>query len=421
LTGPISNLLPPVAVFDNYWAPTLAFAKSLGKRQVPLHFYGAGAGRWSRYCTRRNVCPPVEDADRFLPWLTEKIRTGEITRVAPTTDLIAYYVSVLREEFPPEVQRSIAPLEEIEACLIKTKFSEACVRHSLPVALTKAPRSVEEAFAAALEIGYPLIIKPKSHLGVGTAERGHLVHNAAELREYYRPYQIASGQSCIADRYAELRWPLLQRYLPSAQQRVYSVSGIKDADLGIVAATLTYKREQWPPDVGTSTVQISCQDEHVLSTGLKIVDCLISRGIFELELLADGNDLLPIDLNPRAFGFIELDVALGRDLPWLWFRSTMEKVSPMTDLAPQAALEARNTLLFFLRRVFSWRPSLLLQRTPTERRNPQRPRVSISMLGHWSDPVPMLISYFHLLRHPRSLIKTQFVPKRSLIAPVSSQ
>jgi hypothetical protein len=80
---------PPVAVFDNYWATTLAFARSLGQQGVPLHFYGSGAGRWSRYCTRHFSCPPVEDFGRFLPWLSEKIRSGDITRIAPTTDLIA--------------------------------------------------------------------------------------------------------------------------------------------------------------------------------------------------------------------------------------------------------------------------------------------------------------------------------------------
>src|SRR5579871_5701834 len=83
--------MPPVALFDNNWAPTMTFAYSLGRRGVPLHVYGAGASRWSRYCARRRSCLPVEDAERFLPWLRERIRSGEITRVAPTTDLIAYY------------------------------------------------------------------------------------------------------------------------------------------------------------------------------------------------------------------------------------------------------------------------------------------------------------------------------------------
>ena len=80
----------PVTLFDNYWATTLAFARSLGEKAVPLHFYGNGAGRWSRYCTRHFPCPPIEVANEFEPWLLDRIRAGHIARIAPTTDLVAY-------------------------------------------------------------------------------------------------------------------------------------------------------------------------------------------------------------------------------------------------------------------------------------------------------------------------------------------
>ena len=402
MPGPSS----PVAVFDNYWAPTLAFAKSLGSRRVPLHFYGSGAGRWSRYCKQRRSCPPVEDAAAFLPWLQAKVRSGEISRVAPTTDLIAYYVSRIRDEFSPDVRRSILPLEEIETCLIKTRFADACAQLGLAEATTASPRTLNEAEKAAAEIGLPIIIKPKSHLVVGTADRGHLVRNASELRAKFRQYSVIKGQDEMAERYPELLLPLMQRYVPSARDRVYSVSGCKDPERGIVASSLSYKREQWPPVVGTSTVQISCNDERILRAGLQIVDRLISRGIFELELLADGDNLLPIDLNPRAFGFIELDIALGRDLPWLWYRSTFEPVEPLEQSLPTIALEARNSFLYHLRRLVG---GPARKASPAiDRRDPQRPRASITMLGHWSDPVPVIVSYLHLLRHPRSLVIDQF-------------
>src|ERR1700761_4017870 len=117
--GPLPVETSPVTFFDNFGSPTLAFALSLGRRGVPLHFYGDGAGRWSRYCSRRNVCPPVDDADRFIPWLRRRVQSGEIQRVAPTTDLLAYYISMLREDFQPEVRRTIQPLVEMERSLIK--------------------------------------------------------------------------------------------------------------------------------------------------------------------------------------------------------------------------------------------------------------------------------------------------------------
>ena len=412
------ELFPPVAVFDNYWATTLAFAGSLGRRGVPLHFYGSGAGRWSRHCTRRFRCPPVENTAQFLPWLSEKLRGGEITRVAPTTDLIAYYMSRLRDEFPPEVRRTIAPLAEIESCLIKTRFAELCSVAGEPALATAAPDDLNGAVKAASDLGYPLILKPKSHLVVGSAERGRLINNVAELRRCYRRYRVHPGQERLAEIHPELCWPLMQRYVSSARDRVYSVSGIKDADGGVLVASVSYKREQWPPDVGVSTVQVACNDERILHAGLQVVDRLLSRGIFEIELLADGDRLYAIDLNPRAFGFVALDIARGADLPWLWFRLTVGEVEPVIKQSAQPALEARHGLLHFLKRA-AGRGARRATQSRFEPPDQAAPRVSISMLGDWSDPLPMLISHLYLMRHPRSFARAQLLGRRALREPVA--
>ena len=400
-----------VTVFDNYWATTLAFARSLGRQGVPLHFYGSGAGRWSRYCTRHFRCPPVENAGEFQPWLREKVRSGEISRIAPTTDLMAYHMSALRDDFAPEVQRTIAPLEEIENCLIKTRFAAINAGADRPILPTLAPDSLEGAVAAASALGYPVMLKPKSHLAVGFSERGQLVANEDDLVRHYRRYSIAPGQESIAALYPELAWPLLQRYIASARHQVYSVSGFKDADGGVLTACVSYKREQWPPDVGVSTLQISCDDQRILEAGLGILNRTLSRGIFEVELLADGDALYAIDLNPRAFGFLELDLARGADLPWLWFRSTIEGQAPSSPQPlSNVPIQARHWFLHFIKVMARGiTPSRAVAAEENVRKSP---RVSVSMLGHRSDPLPMIISNLHLLRHPRSLVRAQFASSR---------
>jgi D-aspartate ligase len=399
-----------VAIFDNYWSTTLAFSRSLGRRGVLLHFYGAGAGRWSRYCARHARCPPVDNFTEFQEWLRRRVRSGEITRIAPTTDLIAFHTSILRDEFAPEVRRTIAPLEEIENCLIKTRFSTsgtAADRWMLP---TFAPDCVDGAVAAASALGYPVMLKPKSHLAVGFIERGHLLMNEADLLRHYRRYPIALGQEAIAARYPELSWPLLQRYITSARNRVYSVTGIKDADNGVLIACVSSKREQWPPDVGVSMLQTSCDDQRILDLGLEVVNQTLSRGIFEVELLADGDALYAIDLNPRAFGFLELDIARGADLPWLWFRSTMEAQTPVPEALSTASVQARHWLLHVVKGMA--RALTTSDTVGSAQADPSISGVSVSMLGHWSDPLPMIISNSYLLRHPRSLVRTQFTRSR---------
>lgn len=393
---------PAVAVLDNYWAPTLSFALSLGRRGIPLHFYGRGAGRWSRYCTRRMPCPPVEDAGRFLPWLEERVRSGEIGRLAPTSDLIVYYLAQLRHLFAPEVQRTIAPLEEIEQCLIKTRFASACQRVGQAVPTALAPEDADGALAAAEQLGYPLMLKPKSHLAIGSDERGTVVRDRRALLAAFRSYPVVPGQEAIAGRYPELLWPLLQRYVPSARRSVYSVSGFKDAQSGIVTAALSVKRRQWPPDTGTSTSQVSCNDATILAAGVAAVDKLLSRGIFELELLADDSQLLAIDLNPRAFGFMALDLALGNDLPWLWYRSTRQVLTPLAPPASQPILEARFSIPDAVGRGVL---RLLGRSSPAGPRLDGVPQRVLPMLGHWSDPLPLLLSNARLLRHPGGLMR----------------
>lgn len=411
MTRSLRDALPAVALFDNYWATTLALARSLGRRGVPLHIYGRGAGRWSRYCTRRATCPPPENAGEFLPWLRERVRSGEIARVAPTTDLIAYYVSALREEFSPEVRRAIATLEEIENCLIKTRFSAvSALPGSAPLAIA-APESVEGAVASAAALGFPVMMKPKSHLVVGFDERGRLLLNEADVVRYFRRYDVFPGQDGIAAAYPELLWPLLQRFIPSARHRVYSVSGVKDADNGILTACVSYKREQWPPIVGVSTIQVSCENPRILAAGVRIVNQVLSRGIFEVELLAEGDVLHAIDLNPRAFGFLELDMARGFDLPWLWYRSTIEPQMPLPPPEPQGSIEAQHRIMHITKAI-ARAPGLLGAQPYEERRDSSRPRRVVSMLGSWSDPLPLLVSNLHLLRHPRALLRAQLAAPR---------
>ncbi len=43
-----------------------------------------------------------------------------------------------------------------------------------------------------------------------------------------------------------------------------------------------------------------------------------------------------------------------------------------------------------------------------------KPRASISMLGRWSDPLPKIICHLYLLRHPRSVVRSQLAATRAL-------
>ena len=401
--------LPRVAIIDNGHAPTLAFVASLGRKNVELSVYGAhrwAITRWSRYCKVFDRCPSPDNYAAFVPWLRNKLRSGEITRVAPTSDLIIYYIALLRDEFPADVRRSIPRLAEVENCLIKSRFHALCKQHDLPAPETCMPDSVDEALADAARLDYPVVLKPKSHLVAGMAERGCVIHSPEELRRQFHAYDVVPGHEPLADMYPELRWPMIQKYIPSAQQ-VYSVSGIKDAYMGIAADMVSYKREQWPPEVGTSVAQTCCDDAAVLAAGLQVVESLLSRGIFEIELVADNNQWLAIDLNPRGFGFMALDAARGNDLAWLWLQSTLVPIARDEVAVTTPQLECRLRTPFYLSRLLG------VLRGP-QRGNKLRElwkelwRPSVAMIGSWRDPVPMLLARLSIFLHPRYLLRSSW-------------
>jgi len=94
-------------------------------------------------------------------------------------------------------------MTEIETCLIKTRFAEACKRIGQAVPEAATAENLDGALAVAGRLGYPLLLKPKSHLVVGMHERGCVVESATELREKFKPYAVVKEHEPIAERYPE--------------------------------------------------------------------------------------------------------------------------------------------------------------------------------------------------------------------------
>src|SRR5439155_7879446 len=113
---------------------------------------------------------------------------------------------------------------------------------------------------------------------------------------------------------------------------------------------------------------------------------------------------LAIDLNPRAFGFIDLDIALGNDLPWLWFESTLRPLAvPLTTPTPPPLIECRLPIPYTISRCIN----ALFGVRSADQIEPDAATLTrvIPMLGQWNDPLPMLLANLRQLRHPGSLIR----------------
>lgn len=395
-----------VAVFGLDSAPALACIQSLGRRGIAVDAYGhtpLAAARWSRHVTRYRHCPAIADRAKFLPWLKQELQAGRIHRIAPTSDLMAWYCSELRELFAPAVQRSIPPLSAVAACLDKGQFAQACDALGMPTPRSFTPESLDQALDAAKILGYPLMLKPRTHIGVGTGPRGGIVRDEAALRQWFQPYSIRPGYEDVLAQHPGFRWPLLQEFMPSARLAVYHVTGFRDPDTGICLSLSSLRTQSFPPDVGISAAQEVHEKPDLRAQTHKLVDHLLPAGIFELELLEREGRYYAIDLNPRAYGFISLNIAVGHDLPWLWYRSTFEPVQALAA-APVLSGSWRYGLPFYVRHL-AW---LILGPGRVEAlRSLYHAMTSsaASITGGWSDPLPKLFDVVHVLRHPLGLLR----------------
>jgi D-aspartate ligase len=395
-----------VAVFDANSMPALAFVRSLAERGVRMTVYSshfADMARWSRHARECRPCPETDDRDRFLPWLRDEIRAGVIGLVAPTSDLLAYYCAELREEFPDCARRMIPTVECIAVCLDKQKVHECCIAHGVGSLQVESPGSVDEAARAATRIGYPLFIKPRTHIGVGMADRGQVVANEQELRDQFRPYRLAPGYSEEPAAFPGLSLPLLQSFVQDADTLTLCASGFYDAEHGLRALMISERHMAWPPDTGVSVEQVTVANPRVERASLRLLAGLRASGIFNFEMLVRGDEYLVNDVNPRGFGFMSFNQALGHDVAWMWYQAA-------TGVVPDVAVRLPVGRRWIIGLPFYWRLLWALLLGPDRRRALRRWRQALGSststgIFRLDDPLPALFNLVAVLRHPRSFVR----------------
>ncbi len=331
-----------VAVFDIDLPPAVAFMRSLGRAGVhvtAMSASGLDAGRWSRFHDELRRCPPVRATDEFIDWLADRLREGAIDLIAPTSDYIAFCVAEAAAKIGGDLDVGHPDAEGVRTCLFKHQFSVAMEHVGLPTPPTAMPTTLEDALAAAADIGYPVVLKPRSDVGIGTT-RGKVVQQPDELVKQFRPYAIGAGQTSVQRHDPELAFPLVQRYFDLGSVEVISITGCIDRDGEAVGVGHSRKVSQSPRRLGVGTMFEPLPAQPFTERAVHAVRSILGSGLFELEVLVDKRtgEHWGLDLNPRAYGQIALDIALGRDLPVLWYRAVTGEdvpVSPPCARRPQ--------------------------------------------------------------------------------------
>ena len=298
----------------------------MGELGIPTQVFAAGAfrnepGVYAKSCVRRDRAPSPEALDTFLPWLSDVLAAGSFNQVIPSSDSIVLSLSYLRDHLSPNQKRITPTATEALRFLFKDLFHARCLDLGIPVPETWYPGDEDEASSLADLLPYPVLMKPKTHVGIGMAERGILLSSGAELVRRFKPYPGISGAQNFLAKYPALRWPMLQEFLAPPSWRNVSVCGFRGPDGAVRAALAVEKIGQWPPRIGVGTAFRVLNDPDLVSAGISLVESFEAYGIFEIEFQCQGTDRRAIDLNLRAFGMISLPMACGLDLPGMWWQT----------------------------------------------------------------------------------------------------
>lgn len=405
----MSAVRPAVTVFDADIPPGVAFLRSLARAGVAVVLgvsMFATAGRFSHYSARVRRCPPVRHTDEFIGWLGDELADGTIDLIAPTSDYVSFCVAEAAENTGRKSSDFGHPEgARVRTALFKDTFATAMAEIGFPTPAWATPSSLAEARAVARDIGYPVVLKPRTHAGIGRS-RGWVVRSDAELALRFERHALTAAHTSVLARDPDVGLPIVQRFHDLGTADVVSITGCLDEDGAVLALAHCRKLSQSPPRLGVGTMFEPIPAPPFTAIAVEAVRTVLGSGLFELEVLVDRatGEFWALDLNPRAFGQISLDIALGNDLPRLWYEQvagTRLPPTPETRPHPEFWHDTTSTYAELAVRLLRGPDrAAILGRA--------RDRLSIPRVGAMfdrRDPLPGLVYGMTQVRHPRSFMK----------------
>ena len=406
-----SSTVGAVAVFDVELPPGVSFIRSLGRLGVPVHAYSntpRAAGRFSKYTTAFRSCPKAFEVDEFIAWLINEYEQGEFEYIAPTSDFISFVVAEVDERLGTDLAGGVGGKragEAVRDCLFKNRFSEALDTVGFPSPPWAAPTSVEDARRAARELGYPVVLKPRSHVGIGVS-RGVIARSDEDVARWFAPYPITPNQRAALRHDPDLAYPIVQKMIERDDLDCVSITGYLDRDGTVLAANTSRKTDQWGTGLSIGTGFEVCDRPIFFDEAVDAVRRILGSGVFDFEVLFDRTtgEMWGIDLNPRGFGQIALDVQRGHDLPAYWYGAasgtTVDVATPPTRRPAQWLMGVpyyAGTIVRTLRgpdRLSHVQSALTALARPTA-----------GSMHSWRDPRPGIALGLKILRHPGGLVR----------------
>jgi len=411
----------PALLCDATFHGTLAAVRSLGRGGIPVLVADPARltpASWSRYATHTLQSPRVSHAERFMEWL---VRLGEREgRVVayPTSDEMALLLSTHKDALASHFALYQPDVDTLLRVLDKKRLVEAAALAGIEAPETFFPETAAEVERLAREAEGPLLLKPRTQLFLETHGKGSLVPAAAKLHEAFDAYRRDHRYlPPVSDRMPELMAPMLQRYYPEAAEGIYSLSGFRSRGGDLLLMLGATKVLQRPRRLGIGLCFESAPvPDDVRERARRLLDVLGYFGVFELEFIRAGARHLLIDMNPRFYNQLQLDVSRGLDLPRLAYAAAQGDTEEVATLAarppPAEPVDAFCNgiglrILVGAQRAFGTMTSAEAARWTAWRRD--HGRGLVDSIAADDDPGPVLAEgagqLYSCLRHPRAFLR----------------
>lgn len=430
----MSQYEPAALLGDASFFGTLAAVRDLGRKGVSVavaqthaeHSHSAA----SRFCTNKLSAPFLHE-ESYISWLLAQGEAAPGAFMYATSDDMVWLMAAHREVLSQRFTLFQPPKEAVFSLLDKSQLYAHAKRLGIGIPSTHTPTHLDEVRelgqALQREGGFPVIVKPRTQACMSVKQKGTVVRSADELLNAMASMVRGGAEQARkwADVVVQLEWPLVQSFLPDAQNHTYSLSGFIDRQGVVRSARASAKVFQLPVKVG---VGVAFEGRPVRKELVAHVQNLAVAtgyfGVFEVEFIhvKATNEYLLMDFNPRFYGQMHFEVSRGMHLPRMAYAAACGDEAQLASLCEASGRQLLTHDANTQRYCNRWLFGLLLR---TQRWGG---RMSATDHGHWmawmsgpqvfdfvespDDLAPQhaqkMAMLRHWMRHPRSSLRNFF-------------
>lgn len=242
------------------------------------------ASNLRHHACRTNVCEKILQVDTntesLIQTLTELGPTLTAKAVLyPCHDQSVSLISEHRDVLTAWYYVVLAAAEIIETLSKKDSFYEFVTKLGVAVPQSFVLRCEDDAYAAALQLKFPCVVKPVQRSPQWDAQTLSKAFQAADSEEFLAIY------ARVKDWAPEL---LAQQWIMGTDADLYSCNCYFDNQSNLVASFMARKLRQWPPRVGSSCLGEECRNDVVLNEAIRIFESISYVGLGYIEMKRDS-------------------------------------------------------------------------------------------------------------------------------------